>query len=206
MRTPFIAAAVAAGLTTLAAAQSPSSADIAQNLTGTWKLNKELSPTLSGPAPPGRPGGRGGALLALAAPQRGGRGGGGGGGAAAGGPEPSNMMPGEAAAQAALNVLHQVPLELQIIATPGDVTFVEPRGKWDFKVDGKTTPMQVPGGTIKTKSKWEKGGLRQEFSSTERTLLKSWSLDAGGRLVLTEHIESFAFNTKESKAVYDRVQ
>ena len=205
MRTPFIAAAVAAGLTTLAAAQSPSSADIAQNLTGTWKLNKELSPNLSAPMPPGRPGGRGGALLALAAPQRGGRGGGGGGGAA-GGPEPSNMMPGEAAAQAALNVLHQVPLELQIIATPGDVSFIDPRGKWDFKVDGKTIQMQVPGGTIKTKSKWEKGGLRQEFSSTERTLLKSWSLDTNGRLVLTEHIESIAFNTKESKAVYDRVQ
>lgn len=149
--------------------------------------------------------GTGRCLCLLAAPQRGGRGGGGG-GAAAGGPEPSNMMPGEAAAQAALNVLHQVAVELQIIATPGDVSFIEPRGKWDFKVDGKTIQMQVPGGTIKTKSKWEKGGLRQEFSSTERTLLKSWSLDANGRLVLTEHIESIAFNTKDSKAVYDRVQ
>jgi hypothetical protein len=113
-------------------------------------------------------------------------------------------MPAEAAAQAALTVLHQVALELKVEATPDSVRFVEPRGEWDFKVDGRTTSMEVPGGAIKVKSKWEKNALRQEFSSTQRKLLKSWTIDGDGRLVLTERIESIAFNSKESKAVYDR--
>jgi len=182
-------------------AQNGAPADLAAKLTGTWKLNKELSPNLAAP-PAGRQGRRGGgALYAIAAPQRGGRGGGGGGAA---GPEPANMMPEEAAAQTALDVLHQVPLEMRIEASPAAVTFIEPRGQWEFTINGKTTNMQVPGGAIKVKSRWDHSTLRQEFSSTERKLLKSWSLDGDGRLVLTEHIESMTFNTKESKAVYDR--
>jgi hypothetical protein len=181
-------------------AQSSPSTDLATRMSGTWRLNKELSPSLAAP-PSGPAGGRrgGGALYALAVPQRGGRGGGGGGGAESGG-----MLPAEAAAQAALNVLHQVALELTVEATPDSVRFIEPRGEWNFKTDGKTTSMDVPGGAIKVKSKWDKNALRQEFSSTERKLLKSWTIDGDGRLVLTERIESITFNSKESKAVYDR--
>jgi hypothetical protein len=183
-------------------AQSGAPADLATKMTGSWKLNKELSPSLAAPAA-GRQGRRGGgALYAIAAPQRGGRGGGGGG--ASGGPEAANMMPEEAAAQTALDVLHQVPLEMRIEASPAAVTFIEPRGQWEFTVNGKTTSMQVPGGTIKVKSRWDHDTLRQEFSSTERKLMKSWSLDGDGRLVLTEHIESMTFNTKESRAIYDK--
>ena len=114
------------------------------------------------------------------------------------------MMPAEAAAQAALTILHQVALELRVEATPTDVRFIEPRGEWAFKIDGKTSNMEVPGGAIKAKSRWDKGTLRQEFSSTERKLSKSWAIDAEGRLVMTEKIESLTFNSKESKAVYDR--
>jgi hypothetical protein len=185
------------------AAQGPP-ADLASKMTGAWKLNKELSPDLSAPAPPGGRQGRrgGGALFAIAAPQRGGRGGGGGGGG--GGVEPANMMPAEVAAQAALDVLHQVAVEFRIEASPTAISFIEPRGRWDFTTDGKTMSIPVPGGAIKGKSKWEHNSLRQEFSSTQRKLLKSWSIDGDGRLVLTEHIESLEFNSKESKAVYDR--
>ena len=66
--------ALGAALSAPAVAQNPSPADVAARMTGSWTLNKELSPGLFGP-PAGRPGGRGGgALYALAAPQRGGRG------------------------------------------------------------------------------------------------------------------------------------
>ena len=201
MTRSLIAAMVLTTAAPALTAQGPPSADLATRMSGAWRLNKELSPSLAAP-PSGPAGGRrgGGALYALAVPQRGGRGGGGGGGGA----ESGGTLPAEAAAQAALNVLHQVALELKVEATPDSVRFVEPRGEWNFKTDGKTTSMDVPGGTIKVKSKWEKNALRQEFSSTERKLLKSWAIDGDGRLVLTERIESIAFNSKESKAVYDR--
>lgn len=109
----------------------------------------------------------------------------------------------EVAAQAALSVLHEVPKELTIGATADAVTFGEPRGEWHFKIDGKNSPMQVPGGAIHCKSKWDKGVLRQEFSSAQRRLVKSWSLDGSDRLLLIEKIESTTLNS-ESRAVFDR--
>ena len=136
------------------------------------------------------------------------RGGGRGGGAPGGGGQPGSesapLMAEEIAAQAALATLHQVPLEIVIEAQAGSVTFREPRGEWHFNIDGKNASMDVPGGTLHSKSKWEKGALRQEFSSTRRKLVKTWSVDAQDRLVLTERVESFA-PTSESKAVFDRV-
>ncbi len=179
--------------------QAPTPADVAAKMNGTWTLNKALSPDLEARPAEGRGRRGGGALFSLAVPQRGGRGGGG-----ASGPEPANIMPEEVAAQAALTLLHQVALEFRIEATPTAISFIEPRGQWDFKIDGKNTSMAVPGGAIKVKSRWERGRLRQEFSSTQRTLIKSWVIDGDGRLVLTERVESLAFNSKESKAVYDR--
>jgi hypothetical protein len=35
-------------------------------------------------------------------------------------------------------------------------------------------------------------------------LRRAWSIDAGGRLVLTQRIESIAFSSKESRALFDR--
>lgn len=185
-------------------AQSASPADIARKLTGSWKLNVELTPTA---VKPGR--GRGAAsrapLFAVAgvAAQRGGRGGGGSGGGGQPGSESAPLMAEEVAAQAALTVLHEVPVQIAIEASADAVTFREPRGEWHFKIDGKNASMDVPGGTLHSKSKWEKGVLRQEFSSAQRKLVKSWSIDLNDRLVLTEKVESFAANS-ESKAVFDR--
>jgi hypothetical protein len=116
----------------------------------------------------------------------------------------SNLVPAEAAAQAALSIIQQVPLELTIEATPAEIKVIEPRGQSVFRIDGKSTPIEVPGGTIKVKSKWDKASLRQEFSSTQRMLLRSWSVDSNGRLVLAEHIESVAFKSKETQAVFDK--
>ena len=94
-------------------------------------------------------------------------------------------------------------MEVTIEATAESVTFREPRGEWHFKIDGKNNGMDVPGGTLHSKSKWDHATLRQEFSSAQKKLVKSWAIDANDRLVLTERFESVTANS-ESKAVFDR--
>jgi hypothetical protein len=183
-------------------AQSVTATEVARKLSGHWKLNEELTPTSGKPSR-----GRAGASFAIAgvSSQRGGRGGGGGG--AGGGTQPGDasapLMAEEIAAQTALSILHEVPKELTIEATADDVVFREPRGEWRFKIDGKNAAMEVPGGSLHSKSKWDHATLRQEFSSAQKKLVKSWSIDANDRLILTERFESFASNS-ESKAVFDR--
>jgi hypothetical protein len=198
------AVALALGFGGSVTAQNPNPADLAARMTGAWKLNAELSPDV---VAPGRGRGRFAPALALslapAAFQRGGRGGGGGGGGG-GGVEMPEPTAGELAAQAALTVLQQVPTELTIEATAAEITFIEPRGTRTFKIDGKTASMDVPGGTLKMKSRWDRGTLRQEFSSTQRTLRRSWHLDGNDRLVLTQRVESLTFNSKDSTVLFDR--
>jgi hypothetical protein len=176
-------------------------AEIAAKMSGRWRLNVELSPGLTEQAPPGRGGRGGGALFALAAsaPQRG----------RAGMPsEPGIELPmmtdEERAAQQALAAIQQVPPELTIEASPAAMKIVEPRGESVFKLDGKNATVPVPGATIKVKSRWDRSTLRQEFSSAMRTLKRSWSIDANGRLVVTQHSESIRGRTKPIEAVFDR--
>jgi hypothetical protein len=114
------------------------------------------------------------------------------------------IMSEEVAAQAALDIIQQVPPELNITAGADSVEFVEPRGQSQFKIDGKNATVEVPGGTIKVKSRWDRGTLRQEFSSAQRTLKRSWSIDDQAHLVLAQHIESINVMTKEARAVFDR--
>lgn len=183
--------------------QSGTPADVAAKMSGRWRLNESLSPGLAAPPARGRSGGRGGGpSFAVAAPafQRGGRGGGG--GDAGGGDSP--LMPEEIAAQAALGVIQQVPSELTLAVSADSADFVEPRGRSQFKIDGKTATIEVPGGAIKVKSRWDRGILRQEFSSSQRTLKRSWTIDDQAHLVMTQHIESINLNTKDARAVFDR--
>ena len=185
--------------------QGGAPADLAAKISGRWRLNQSLSPGLAEPPARGRSGGAGrGALFAVAAPafQRGGRGGGGGG--ASGGGADSPIMSEEVAAQAALDIIQQIPSELTITAGADSVEFVEPRGPSQFKIDGKNATVEVPGGRIKVKSRWDRGTLRQEFSSAQRTLKRSWSIDDQAHLVLTQHIESINVMTKDARAVFDR--
>lgn len=185
----------------LLSAQGAKPPDAAAKFTGRWILNEELTPA-SGRSGRGR--GQTSFAIAGARVQRGGRGGGGaGGGGGQPGDASSPLMPEETAAQAALSILHQVPKELTIEATANAITFREPRGEWHFNIDGKNAVLDVPGGTIHSKSKWDHETLRQEFSSAQKKLVKSWSIDAYDRLVLTERFESIASNS-ESKAIFDR--
>jgi len=184
----------------VAVLQSTPAADVAAQMTGRWKLNTELSDQAAG-----RGGGRrgGGPAFALApgAAQRGARGG--------GGSEPPPQMPNmtelEAAAQQALGVVQQFPPEMSIEATATQVRFLDPRGESVFQIDGKNTAIDVPGGTLKVKSRWDRAALKQEFSSTQRVLHRTWSIEEGGRLLLLkQRLEGIGVSGKESKAVFDR--
>ena len=127
--------------------QAGTPADLAARMTGRWKLNEALSPGLAAPPARGRSGGAGRSpLFAVATPafQRGGRGGGGGGAGGGGGDSP--LMSEEVAAQAALDVVQQIPSEVTINAGGESIEFLEPRGRSQFKIDGKNTTIAVPGG------------------------------------------------------------
>jgi hypothetical protein len=189
-------------LTSAAGAAGPQPAgvaEIAAKMTGRWKLNVELSPGLVEQEPAGR-GRRGGALFSIASPQRG----------RPGIPtvdpgiEPPLVTDEEQAAQQALRIIQQVPPEITIEATPTEMKTIEARGESVFKIDGKNATVPVPGSTIKVKSRWDRSTLRQEFSSAMRTLKRAWSIDANGRLVLTQHSESIRGRTKPVEAIFDR--
>jgi hypothetical protein len=190
-------------------AQEGTPGDIAAKMSGNWKLNLELSPSV---AAPGRSGGRGrpqggGASLAagLAPLQRGGgRGGGGSRGGDAGGEGGAEIPPEEIIAQRVLQAFQQVPTDVTIAATPASVSFKDPTGQGTFAIDGKTVVMTIEGSKIKVKSKWERASLKQEFSTSRRKVIRAWSLDAAGHLVLAMKVESMMMNTIETRAVFDR--
>jgi Spy/CpxP family protein refolding chaperone len=195
-----------AGLTvtvgqTIAAAQKLSTSDLAAKLSGTWMLNRELSTGFRAPAP-GRRGGGGAALFAVAGMtgQRGGRGGGGAGGAT----DATDLTPQQRAEQAAMRQLQQISEKIVITASAETVTFTDSRGERTFTVNDKSTKIDVGGSPVNVKSKWDKNVLRQEFSNTQAKLIETWGLDDAGRLVLTAKVESMTLLTPEQKAVFDR--
>ena len=194
-------AVVAFGFAVSVDAQKLSPADAAARLTGTWTLNRELSPGFR--APGGRPGGpgRGGALFNVAAPAFTPQRGGGGGGAAN---SPSDLSPAELAAQAAMRQLQQLADEITINATAEKVTFIDTRGERTYTPDGKNAKITVAGSEVSTKTRWDKTALRQEFSTTSAKLTQTWDVDNDGRLVLTAKVESLRLRTPEQKAVFDK--
>jgi hypothetical protein len=191
-------------------AQNPTPGDAAQRLSGTWTLNRELTPGFRAPgARPGGPGGgRGGAAMAsryrlatVAMAQR--RGGGG-----DGPTSQSDMTPEDLAAMAAIRQLSQIADEITIIAAADKITFTDTRGERTYAVDGKNAKVMVGAAEVTTKSKWDKAALKQEFSAgssqAASKLLQTWEVNADGRLVLTARIESLRLRTPEQKAVFDK--
>jgi hypothetical protein len=203
----MVAAAIVVAMSNGLGAQNPTPADAAARLSGTWTINRELSPGFR--APGGRPGGpgRGGAMasrftVASAVPMQGRRGGGG-----SGGDTPTTMddlSPAEIAAMTAMRQLQQLSDEITIAAAAEKVTFTDTRGERAYTVDGKTAKIMVGAAEVSTKSKWDKGALKQEFSTASTKLLQTWEVNAEGRLVLTAKIESLRLRTPDQKAVFDK--
>jgi hypothetical protein len=179
-------------------AQKASPADLAAKLSGTWVLNRELSPGFR--AAPGRRGGGGGAFFAAAglAGQRGGRGG------AGGGSDATDLTPQQLAEQAAMRQLQQITEKVVITASAETVTFADSRGERTYSINDKSTKIEVAGASVNVKSKWDKTVLKQEFSNTQAKLIETWGLDEAGRLVLIAKVESMTLLTPEQKAVFDR--
>lgn len=189
---------------TTVAAQRMTPAELATALTGTWKMNLELSPQFKAPAgrqgaagPLGTPGTRtSGSALALQ------RGGGGGGGAAAAPPDPR-----EAAGQLALRNLQQVSDTLIVAATADSVKFTEPRGERSYVVDNKNIKSDVGSGAeMTTKSRWDNRTLRQEFIYGETKVSHAYELNPDGRRIkFTMRIDNFSGGVgRQAEAVYDK--
>jgi hypothetical protein len=199
-----VAVALALGAMTFGgglSAQKASPADLAAKLSGTWTINRELSPGFAAPAGRGRRGG-GGALFAVAgiAGQRPGSVPGGGGS----GNGPGDLTPEELAGMEAMRQLQQIAPTITIKATAESVTFADPRGEQTYTINDKNSTIDVAGSKITAKNKWDKATLRQEFSNSKSKLIRTWEVDDSNRLVLKAKLESMSMMSTEVKAVFDR--
>jgi hypothetical protein len=195
----LVSVLVLAALGVSAGAQNPTPAEVAQKLTGTWVLNRELSKGFT--APGGKPGGprRGGALFAVAPAYGQGRGGGGGQAAAGAG----DLSPAEIADMNAMRQLQQIAEVITIAAAADQITFTDARGERRYAIDGRSTRVDMAG-EVTVKSRWDKATLRQEFSTAQNKLTQTWSVDENGRMVLLAKLESMRLRTPEQRAVFDR--
>ena len=179
-------------------AQKTSLAEVAASLSGTWKVNRDLSDVMSDPVR----GRRGGALFTAAIPvgQRGGRGGGG-----ADAPNTNaDLTPDELAAQAAIRELQRVAEIITIKATVDSISFSDTRGERTYPVNGKNVSTDIAGAKVNVKSSWDKNGLKQEFSTPKASFKQTWEVDQNNRLVLKAKLESLTMVSKEVKTVFDR--
>lgn len=200
------AAAALSCLFVSAGAQTP--ADVAAKLSGTWKVNRELSPSI------GRGRGRGG-VAAAAVPRlvlagfAGGR---------DGGRDTSiaqDLTPEQIAARAAMRQLQQIPETLKIEATPESIAFTDARATTTFAINNKSAKIDIANAKIDVKTKWDKQTLRQEFNAGQQKLTRTWSVDESGHLVLNLLVESMTLNPDAGRptwsqqtavAVFDRQQ
>jgi hypothetical protein len=191
-------------------AQRPTPAQLAASFSGRWVMNMELSPQFRPPAARQGAAGLSGVprqglrspVSSLAAlPQRGGRGGGGGGGAAA-----ANTDPEELAGQQAIRGMQAVAQTIEIAATADSVTFTDPRGVRSYVVNDKSSTIQVDGAPIRTKSKWDRSTLKQEFIFGETRVSHEWALnEAGNRIEFMMRVDNFSGGVgRQAKAVYDK--
>jgi hypothetical protein len=191
--------------------QKATPADVAASLTGTWKVNRDISDPLSDPIRGGRRGAlprasqseSRGTLFAKTVPvvQRGGRGGGGGGDTPT---TNTDLTPEELAAQAAIRELQRVAEIITIKATADSVSFSEGRGERTYPVNGKKVTLDVAGANVNVKSNWDKNALKQQFSTAKATFTETWQVDQTNRLVLKAKLESLTMVSKEVRTVFDK--
>jgi hypothetical protein len=116
------------------ASQKATPAEIATKMTGTWTINRELSPSFTAPGGPGGRRGGGGPSFALAGgfQGRGGGGRGGGGGGDTGPTGPGDLTPEELAGQAAIRQLQQIAPQITIKASADSISFADGRGEQTY--------------------------------------------------------------------------
>jgi hypothetical protein len=206
MRSDILLAGVA--LATVAATgrldgQKLSLAEVAAQLSGTWSINRTLSPAFAAPAKGG--GGRSrGAAYAIGGftPQRGGRG-----SAGSTDPTPStsaDLTPAELAERTAMRQIEQIAPTITIKASPDIVSFLDQRGELSCATDDKPASRELFGARVSVRCRWDKQQLRQEFSVTRSKLVRAWGVDGSGHLVLRARIEGISQTTPEAVAVFDR--
>jgi hypothetical protein len=204
MRTRLsIVSAAALVVTTAAihAQQKTPAVNAAERLSGTWTINKDLSPSFKAS---GRSGGRvGGARYAVGGSlaQRG-RGNG-------PGPDstpsaPGDLTPAERAELSAMQQIEQIAPTITIKATADSFSMVDPRGEQTCAITDKSAKLDTFGAKVTTKCRWNKVTLQQEFSTTRSKLTRSWSVDESGRLVVKMRTEGVNERAVEAAAVYDR--
>lgn len=131
--------------------------DAIEALTGTWRLDRDLSDAAAGLVPPfegGRPDGR--------RPGSGGMRGRGprtpGGGMPGGRPRASEEE--MARRRALVREIMQPPERLTIVVGPGEVTFTDERGRsWRLATDGRKEKHQLDNGTVTTRTRREGDAL-----------------------------------------------
>jgi hypothetical protein len=132
--------------------------------------------------------------LALASFQRGG----------ADASTPQDLTPEQAASRAAAQALQQIPELLTIEATADSMTFKETRGTFTYPINNKSIKMDIGAAKVDVKTKWDKLAVRQEFSTTDQKVIKTWDVDENGRLVLKLRVESLTMSSADAVAVFDR--
>ncbi|HEX4565281.1 MAG TPA: hypothetical protein VH138_01570, partial [Vicinamibacterales bacterium] len=128
-------------------AQKTPAGEAAQRMSGTWTINRELSPSFK---PSGRSGGRaGGVAYAVRglAPQRGGR---------SNSPNPASeptpsapgdLTPTERAEQSAMHQVEQIAPTITIHATADTFSVVDPRGEQTCAIDARAAKLAMFGAT-----------------------------------------------------------
>lgn len=196
------AAVMVAAATTPSAGQKASVEDVARQMSGTWTINRALSPAFgSGRSGAGRSGGGSAYAIAGTPAQRGGRGGG---GAAAGPVSGADLTPEELAERQAMRDLQQIAARITIAATPESFSIISERSTDACAPNGKTEKRQMGTVSVGVKCRWEKDKLRQEYSTTRSKLIHVWGMDDAGRLVLKGKLEGIGLNSPEATAVFDR--
>jgi hypothetical protein len=184
-------------------AQQTTPAEAAQRMSGTWTINKDLSPSFKAS---GRSGGRsGGARYAIGGfvaqrPRNGS------GGAESTPSAPGDLTPAERAEQSAMQQVEQIAPTITIRATADSFSIVDQRGEQTCAITDKSTKLDTFGAKVTTKCRWNKVTLQQEFSTTRSKLTRSWSVDESGRLVVKMRTEGVNERAVEASAVYDRSQ
>jgi len=183
-------------------AQQKTTGEAAERISGTWTINKDLSPSFKAA---GRSGGRsGGARYAIggSVAQRGRGNGGGGTGSTPS--APGDLTPSERAEQSAMQQVEQIAPTITIRATAESFSLVDQRGEQTCAITDKATKLDTFGAKVTTKCRWNKTTLQQEFSTTRSKLTRSWSVDESGRLVVKLRTEGVSERVVEAAAVYDR--